>query len=123
LSLRPLPCKALVHEPCSHRNLLKDTGAIYRVLGLIPELDVRPLPGNATCCGAAGTYLLDQPAMAGALLGGKLAALAEQVPDFLLTTNPGCALHLAAGIRETGLAIEVCHPVELIERQRVTSNE
>ena len=118
LSLRPLPGRALVHEPCSHRNLLKDTGAIYRVLGLIPELDIQPLPGNATCCGAAGTYLLDQPAMAQALLASKLAALAEQPPDFLVTTNPGCALHLAAGIREAGLAIEVCHPVELIVGER-----
>ena len=123
LSLRPLPGRALVHEPCSHRNLLKDTGAIYRVLRLIPELDVQSLPGNATCCGAAGTYLLDQPAMAGALLSDKLAALAERAPDYLVTTNPGCALHLAAGIREAGLTVEVCHPVELIERQRVASGE
>lgn len=123
LSLHPLPGRALVHEPCSHRNLLRDTGAIYRVLGRIPELDVQSLPGNATCCGAAGTYLLDQPAMAQALLASKLAALAEQAPDFLVTTNPGCALHLAAGVREAGLGIEVCHPVELLEKQRVARGE
>lgn len=114
LSLAPLPGKVLVHEPCSHRNLLKDTGAVYRLLGLIPGLNVQPLPGNASCCGAAGTYLLDQPGMAGSLLADKLAALAEQAPDFVVTTNPGCALHLAAGVREVGLDIEVCHPVELL---------
>jgi glycolate oxidase iron-sulfur subunit len=104
----------LVHEPCSHRNLLKDTGAVYRLLARIPGLDAQPLPGNAACCGAAGTYLLDQPEMAGALLAPKLAALAELAPAYLVTTNPGCALHLAAGIEEAGLAIQVCHPVELI---------
>ncbi|MGE5152479.1 MAG: (Fe-S)-binding protein [Bdellovibrio bacteriovorus] len=114
LPLAPLPGKVLVHEPCSQRNLLKDTGAVYRLLGLIPGLEVRPLPGNALCCGAAGTYMLDQPAMADSLLSDKVAALSGQPPRYLVTTNPGCALHLAAGIRAAGLAIEVCHPVELI---------
>jgi glycolate oxidase iron-sulfur subunit len=114
LSLAPLPGRVLVHEPCSHRNLLKDTGAAYRLLGLIPQLDVQPLPGNAVCCGAAGTYLLDQAAMAESLLADKVAALAGQPPRYLVTTNPGCALHLAAGIRAAGLDIEVCHPVELL---------
>jgi len=114
LAFTALEGRVLVHEPCSHRNLLRDTGAVYRLLARIPGLDVRPLPGNTTCCGAAGTYLLSQPAMAGALLAHKLAALSKLAPAFLVTTNPGCALHLAAGVREAGLAIEVCHPVELV---------
>jgi glycolate oxidase iron-sulfur subunit len=33
-----------------------------------------------------------------------------------VTTNTGCALHLAAGIQEAGLAVEVLHPVQLIAR-------
>ena len=107
----------LVHEPCSHRHLLGGNGAVYRLLRRIPGLDVQPLAGNQTCCGAAGTYLLQQPAMAGALLADKLAAIAAAAPDLIVTTNPGCALHLIAGVCEAGLAVEVCHPVELLARQ------
>lgn len=118
----PLEGRVLVHEPCSHRNLLKDTSAVYRLLGRIPGLDVEPLTGNAACCGAAGTYFLDQPTMAEALLAPKLASLGERPPQYLVTTNPGCAMHLSAGIREAGLAVQVCHPVELLERQRMASN-
>jgi glycolate oxidase iron-sulfur subunit len=55
--------------------------------------------------------------MSRTLLRSKLAAIAEQGTDFLVTTNTGCALHLTAGIREAGLEIEVLHPVELIARQ------
>lgn len=112
--LAPLSGRVLVHEPCSHRNLLKGTGAVYRLLRRVPGLDVQPLPGNDGCCGAAGTYLLDQPVLSGRLLAPKLAVLAERAPDYLVTTNPGCALHLAAGVRGAGLRIRVCHPVELL---------
>ena len=35
----------------------------------------------------------------------------------LVTSNVGCAMHLAAGMRERGAQIEVLHPVELLARQ------
>lgn len=117
LELRPLHLRVLVHEPCSHRNLLGGNAAVHRLLSRIPGLDVEALPGNGRCCGAAGTYMIQQPAMAESLLADKLEAIVAAAPDILVTTNPGCALHLAAGIREAGLRVEVCHPVELIARQ------
>ncbi len=122
LTLRPLPARVLVHEPCSHRNLLGGTAAVYQLLARIPGLEIIPLPGNDQCCGAAGTYLLQHPEMADRLLAAKVTASAALVPEFIVTTNPGCALHLAAGLREAGLAISVCHPVELIAQQWPTSS-
>ena len=55
--------------------------------------------------------------MASALLADKLAAIASAVPDVVATTNPGCALHLRGGLLEAGIAIPVCHPVELVAQQ------
>jgi glycolate oxidase iron-sulfur subunit len=117
--LRPLTERIAVHEPCSHRNQLRDTDAIYRLLRRIPGVDAVALADNAFCCGAAGTYLLQQPVMSQALLTPKLADLKAVKARILVTTNTGCALHLAAGARESGLALEVLHPVELIARQLV----
>ena len=117
LALTPLSRRVLVHEPCSHRRLLGGNAAVHRLLARIPNLEVASLPDNDRCCGAAGTYLLQQPQMATALLDDKLNHIRDLKPDIIVTTNPGCALHLLAGVRESGLAIEVCHPVELIARQ------
>jgi glycolate oxidase iron-sulfur subunit len=117
LVLQPLEADVLVHTPCSHRHPLGGTEAVHRLLRRIPGLRLAELPDNALCCGAAGTYLLQQPATAADLLAPKIAHLGRLRPSILVTTNTGCALHLAAGLREAGLATEVCHPVELIARQ------
>jgi len=114
----PLAARAAVHDPCSLRNVMRAAGAVYKLLARIPELQVEPLAGNARCCGAAGSYMLTEPEMAKALRGPKLEAVEASGPDLLVTGNIGCALHLAAGLREQDRpAPEVVHPVVLLDRQ------
>ena len=105
-----------VHEPCSHRNVLRDTAAIYALLAKIPGLEAIPLRGNETCCGAAGTYLIEHPTTAHQLAVDKIAHLRELDVRILVTTNTGCALHLATEAEAARLDVEVIHPVELIDR-------
>jgi glycolate oxidase iron-sulfur subunit len=116
-SPRPLRATVAVHEPCSHRNQLRDQAAVYELLGRIPELSIVSLPGNETCCGAAGTYLTEHPEIALSLAAPKIDTLRRLRPDFLVTTNTGCALHLAACARSAGLEIQVLHPIQLVELQ------
>ena len=76
--------------------------------------------GNDQCCGAAGTYFLDQPEIAQALLRDKLAAVKASGARYLATSNIGCSMHIASGLRkgqETVSGIEVLHPVTLLARQ------
>ncbi len=103
-----------VHEPCSHRNQLGGADAVYALLGRIPGLALEPLAGNAACCGAGGLYMLERPRMASALLADKLAAVSAAAPEVVVTTNPGCALHLRGGLLASGVAVPVRHPVELV---------
>lgn len=114
LSLAPLARTIAVHEPCSQRNQLRDSTSVYRLLSRIPTARIIPLADNAFCCGAAGTYLLEQPRRAEALVAAKVAALRAARPDLVVTTNTGCALHLAAAIRAAGLDCPVLHPVQVI---------
>ncbi|HEX9625644.1 MAG TPA: (Fe-S)-binding protein [Acidiferrobacterales bacterium] len=116
LELAPLPALIAVHEPCTLRNALGDAAASYRLLERIPQVRIVALPENALCCGGAGSYPLTQPAMAERLRDAKLAHVLQLAPDYLATANIGCALQLAAGARAAGLAVEVVHPVALIER-------
>jgi glycolate oxidase iron-sulfur subunit len=119
LELKPLPYKIVVHEPCTLRNVLRSSSHPYKLLARIPDARGAPLQGNDQCCGAAGTYFLDQPEMAKPLLDDKLAALRASGARYLATSNVGCAMHIAGGARQAGVEIEVLHPVTLLARQMV----
>ena len=117
VKISPLPHKIVMHEPCSLRNVLRGVAHPYALLARIPGARIAPLAGNDQCCGAAGTYFLDQPEMAKALLDDKMTAVDESGGYYLVTSNVGCALHMASALRQTGSKIEVLHPVTLLARQ------
>ncbi|MHB1239401.1 MAG: (Fe-S)-binding protein [Gammaproteobacteria bacterium] len=113
----PLAARALVHDPCTLTNVLRVPDAPYRLLERIPGLKVDPLPGNAHCCGAAGSQLLTDRAQAQRLLEPKLVALRAARPQFLITSNVGCALHFAGALGHGLNDLELLHPVALLDRQ------
>ncbi len=113
----PLAARVAVQDPCTLRNVLRQTDAPYRLLQLIPQLQVLPLAGNNRCCGAAGSYVLSEPAMADRLVAEKLVALRALKPDYLVSSNVGCALHLRAALLREAPVIPVLHPVQLLARQ------
>ncbi len=110
--LAPLHCKAALHIPCSARD-----DRSMELLSRIPALELIPLPENAICCGAAGSYLVTQPQLSRQLGLKKIDAIKATQPRILLTTNTGCALQFRELIAEAGISIEVLHPAELILRQ------
>jgi glycolate oxidase iron-sulfur subunit len=113
----PLNTTVAVHDPCTLHNALRQSDAPYRLLERIPQLKVVPLEGNRACCGAAGVYHLGHANTAAALREPKVKAATASGASYLASANFGCALHIAAGLREQGQAIEVLHPVVLLDRQ------
>ncbi len=117
IKFNPLNKRIVVHDPCNLTNVLRQEKKPYELLARIPGAEILPLPDNARCCGAAGTYHLTQASIARQLRAPKIEHLKRLAPDILVTSNPGCATYLAAGLREAGLDIEVMHPVVLLEKQ------
>ena len=82
--------------------------ALTGLLSRVPELELLELPGNDTCCGAAGSFMLTQPEMAEALARPKREAFEACDAELLVSNNIGCAQHIA------GEGIEVLHPLQLM---------
>jgi len=115
--LVPLAATVCLHSPCSLKNVMRDEEGALALLRQIPELSIDELPKATLCCGAAGSYVLKHPKMANALVDQVLNAAIATQADTLITSNIGCSLHMAAGLRERGENMKVLHPVELLAQQ------
>ncbi|MDX2194759.1 MAG: heterodisulfide reductase-related iron-sulfur binding cluster [Gemmatimonadales bacterium] len=113
----PLPLDVAYDAPCHLQHAQRVHAEALAVLAAIPGLRWRLLPGSDRCCGSAGIYSVFRPGMARAVLADKLAAArsVSPPPALIATGNPGCLMQIGAGLRAEGMAMEVCHPVELLD--------
>lgn len=117
LRFKPLAQRAALHLPCTQVNVAGEIGSIQALLARIPQLGVLVLPEQPRCCGAAGSYFLEQAEFADRLRAQKLDQAQALAPDLLLTTNIGCRIHLGNGLRDRATSLPVLHPLALLAQQ------
>ncbi len=106
------------HESCHLCHGQKIVSQPRQVLSSIPGLVLKELPESNWCCGSAGIYNLTQPEQSRKLLERKLGHIASTQAPIVATSNPGCHLQLANGLRSCGdhPCHEVTQPVTLLAR-------
>lgn len=114
-ALNSLNCAVGLHSPCTLKYPLKLAEEPAKLLQRIPGLRLIRLD-QIDCCGAAGSYLLEQPAMADTLGTRAIQQIPLQQIAFLATSNSGCALQLARQLRNSDRHIQTVHPVELVNQ-------
>ncbi len=117
LRFRPRTARVALHLPCTQVNVVGETASIRALLARIPGLTVLTLPEQPRCCGAAGNYFIEHPAIADRLRDEKLDQIGVDAPDLVLTTNIGCRIHLANGLRDRASTPPVLHPLALLAQQ------
>ena len=113
----PMNERIFVQDPCTLRNVQKGQQAVYNLLKKIPNAEITALSNNGQCCGGAGAYMLTQSHMANSLRDDKINAIKASNAVILATSNIGCGLHIANGLREQNLAVSVLHPIQIIANQ------
>lgn len=117
LQFAPLDARIGLQLPCTQRLTAEAALPSVRLLQRIPGIEIARLAPARQCCGAAGSYFVNEPAMADRLLDATLDAIQAAGISHVVCANIGCRLHIAAGLRRRGLAIEVLHPAVLLRRQ------
>lgn len=90
-----------------------ETGPV-EALRAVRGLEVEVLATASDCCGSAGVYALRRPSLATDVLEPKVEEIRRGGYDTVLSGNPGCLMHLGAGLHAADCSVEARHPVELL---------
>jgi glycolate oxidase iron-sulfur subunit len=107
---------ATYHDACHLVHAQKVREQPRRLLRQVPGLELRELPESELCCGAAGTYNLTEPEMAGRLASRKLDNILRTGARVVITANAGCLLQIAAEARRRGEPLTIVHPMDVLDR-------
>jgi glycolate oxidase iron-sulfur subunit len=110
------PLKVAYHESCHLAHGQKVTRQPREILRLLPDVEFIELTESNWCCGSAGVYSITQPEQSAALLSRKIGHIIAAGADVLATSNPGCHLQIAQGLKSAGSSIEIIQPVTLLAR-------
>ena len=106
---------ATYHDACHLAHAQKVREQPRNLLRKIPGLKLIDLPESDLCCGAAGTYNLTEPEMAGRLGKRKLDNIRSTGAQVVITANAGCLLQIAREARLRGESLKIMHPMELLD--------
>jgi glycolate oxidase iron-sulfur subunit len=110
-----IDCVATYHDACHLAHAQKCVDPPRKLLNLIPGLKIHHLPEAEICCGSAGTYNLNQPAMADRLAKRKLENIRRTGAELVLAANAGCLLQIGRELRQARMPVRLMHPMELLD--------
>jgi glycolate oxidase iron-sulfur subunit len=116
---RPLEIKAVYDDPCHLKHAQGISFEPRNLLQQIPKLELLDLPEAELCCGAAGSYALNQPEMSRRLGHRKARNVLETGADIVITSNTGCQIQLEKSLRELGSnkrRVQVMHLMEVLDK-------
>jgi glycolate oxidase iron-sulfur subunit len=110
----PLPITATYHDACHLRHAQRIQAPPRNLLAKIPGMTLVPLNESELCCGAAGSYNLTQPEMAGKLGDRKADNIAATNADACFIGNVGCLMQIARHLKSIKPDLWCAHPVDAL---------
>lgn len=108
--------KLAYQDACHLAHAQGVTAAPRRLLGMIPGLEIVPIPEAELCCGSAGTYNIEQPELARRLGERKVQNILSTGAQAVASGNIGCMVQMRTHLGNSGQAIPVWHTMEVLSR-------
>ncbi len=112
----PQPVRVAYHDACHLAHAQRITAEPRSLLRSIPNLELVEINEGDLCCGSAGTYNLEQPAIAQQLGERKARHIVDAAPQVVATGNIGCIMQIRTHARRLGQAIPVLHTVTILDK-------
>ena len=104
------------HDACHLAHGQGIRRAPRALLAHIPHLRVTEIPEGDVCCGSAGLYNLEHPAIANDLGVRKAQTILATGAEAIVAGNIGCLVQIATHLRRLGSPLPVLHTMQLLDR-------
>jgi L-lactate dehydrogenase complex protein LldE len=115
------PHRVTYHPTCHSLRLLRVGQRPLALLRAVGGIDLVELPGAEQCCGFGGTFALKNPAVSGAMLADKIAAVQQTGATFAAAADASCLLHIGGGLTRLRTGIGTRHLAEILAATRAAS--
>lgn len=109
------PLKVAYHDACHLAHAQAITAPPRQLLASIPNLALADIPEGAMCCGSAGTYNLEQPALAAQFGARKAQNILSTGAEAVATGNIGCLIQIRTHLHKQGQPQPIYHTLELLD--------
>jgi glycolate dehydrogenase iron-sulfur subunit len=113
----PAAVTVAYHDACHLAHAQKVRAAPRRLLAAVPGLEVKEIADADICCGSAGIFNVEQPAIAAELGAAKARAVLETGAQAVVSGNVGCLTQLAFHLARAGHRIPVLHTIQVLDGQ------
>jgi L-lactate dehydrogenase complex protein LldE len=103
------------HDECHLLRGTRTAHAARRLLAGVEGCEVVETERPDLCCGFGGTFSLKEPATSAAMADEKIDRALDAGATAIVSTDPGCLLHLEARARRRSLHLPALHLVDLLE--------
>lgn len=103
--------RVAMHDACHLANAQGVREPPRRLLARVPGIEIVDVGQSQWCCGSAGTYNIEQPAMAAELGRRKAAVVLATGADVVVSGNIGCLTQLQKHIESP---VRICHTMRFL---------
>ena len=102
-------------DACHLRHAQKIADQPRDLIGSIPGVELVEMRNSVLCCGNAGIYSALNTEISMGILDEKLDNIAHTEATTIVTTNPGCQLHIGSGLKARGGNARIVHIAQLLD--------
>ena len=108
------PHKVTYHASChSLREMGLKTEA-KQLINAVRGLEFVQLHEEETCCGFGGAFSVTYPEVSGSMMQNKVNNIIASGADTIITTEPGCLMNIAGGLKKSDSPIRAMHIIDLL---------
>jgi len=108
------PHKVTYHASCHYLREMGLSDEAQLLLSSVKGLELLPLQEEDTCCGFGGAFSVTFPEVSRSMMENKVKNIIAAGADTIVTTEPGCLMNIAGGLRNVRSPIRAMHIIDVL---------